>query len=146
MSYRTLYCSAIALLIIAGCSSGEPTGDIVETVPAGGLVTYQGKPLEYHQVTFFPTDGRPAVGVSDLKGKFILGTNQQDDGAVAGSHRVSVTYVGPPNENPDEGVMEFSSPPPPKVKIDRKYFNPETSSLTVSVPDTGSAELYIELK
>lgn len=136
----------MALLMVSGCGSSEPTGDIVQTVPASGVLTWQDKPLEYYQVTLFPTDGRPAMGISDPEGKFTLGTNQQDDGAMAGSHQVSVTYVGPPSENPEEGVMEFSSPPPPKVKIDSKYFNAETSGLTVSVPEAGSSDLKIELK
>ena len=90
-------------------------------------------------------DSRPAMGVTDAEGRFTLGTNKPGDGAVAGSHKVAVTWVGPPSTNPNEGMTEFTSPPPPKVKLDPKYSDPETSGLVLEVPESGSAELKVEL-
>lgn len=141
-----LLMAIVSTLNLAGCGAEAPTGDVVETVAASGVLTYQGRPLEFHQVTVMPENDRPAMGISDESGRFVLGTNDQGDGAVAGVHRIAVTYVGPPNTNPGEGVMEFTPPPPPKVTIDKKYSNPETSGLTVEIPDGGTDALQVDLQ
>lgn len=133
--------------LIAGC--GGSSGPVAETVPvvtAAGTLTFQGKPLEHYQVMLFPQDGRPAAGMVDAAGKFVLGTNEPGDGAPAGSHRLAVTWVGPPSTDPGQGIMEFTPPPPPKIKIPDKYTNPETSGITVEVPESGSDAIVIELK
>jgi hypothetical protein len=144
MSVRVLIVGAI--LGIAGCGTAQPTGEILETVDASGTLTLNGEPLEFYQVAFFPTDNRPAMGISDSTGKFSLGTNKPGDGAIVGPHKVAVTWVGPPSTDPNEGIMEFTSPPPPTVEIDPKYSNPETSGLVIEVPATGSSELNIRLE
>jgi hypothetical protein len=130
---------------LLGCAPAQPTGDVIDTVPASGVLTHKGAPIEFYQVLFFPKDSRPAMGVTDAEGRFTLGTNEPGDGAVAGSHKVAVTWVGPPSTNPNEGMTEFTSPPPPKVKLDPKYSDPETSGLMLEVPESGSAELKVEL-
>jgi hypothetical protein len=130
---------------LPGCGSSEPTGEIIETVPAGGTLTYQGSPLPYHKVTVMPEGGRPAMGVSDENGNFTLGTNDAGDGAEAGTHPMAVAYVGPPSTDPEEGIMKFTPPPPPEVKIDRKYTNPATSGLTAAIPAEGTDALAINL-
>ena len=130
---------------LLGCAPAQPTGDVIDTVRASGILTHKGAPIEFYQVLFFPKDIRPAMGVTDAEGRFTLGTNELGDGAVAGSHKVAVTWVGPPSTNPNEGMTEFTSPPPPKVKLDPKYSDPETSGLVLEVPESGSAELKVEL-
>lgn len=132
--------------LCVGCGEPAPTGDVVETVEAEGTLTHQGKPLAYHQVTVMPNNDRPAVGITDESGRFVLGTNEEGDGAVAGVHPVAVNYVGPPSTNPEEGIMEFSEPPPPEVEIDKKYANPETSGLTVEIKEDGENQLEIDLE
>lgn len=137
---------AVVLLGLAGCGSTD-TGEVVPTVPANGTVTYNGKPLEYHQITLFPSDNqRPAAGVSDSDGKFVLGTNQPGDGAIQGTHTVSITYVGPPNTDPGAGMMEFPAPPPPEVKIPENYRDPQRSGITVEVPQGGLSDWQLNLK
>lgn len=145
--HRTFYSlAALSMIILAGCGEATPTGDVVETAEASGTLTYRGEPLQHYQVTVMPENNRPAVGISDESGRFVLGTNRTGDGAVVGMHPVAVTYVGPPNTNPEEGIMEFTAPPPPKVKIHKKYTNTETSGLTVKIPENGTADLRIELR
>jgi hypothetical protein len=140
-------CIAAGLLAgFAGCGPTGPTGDVVDTVPASGMLTYQGDPLPYHKVTVMPEGGRPAMGVSDEIGLFTLGTNDAGDGAQAGNHPVAVAYVGPPSEDPEEGIMKFTPPPPPEVKIDQKYTNPATSGLTVEIPVKGTSALAIDIE
>lgn len=131
---------------ITGCGASTPTGDIVDTAPASGLLTYQGDPLAYHKVTVMPNGGRPAMGVSDENGLFTLGTNDAGDGAEVGTHPVAVAYVGPPSEDPEEGIMKFTPPLPPEVKIDKKYTNPATSGLTAEIPAEGNNALAIDLE
>ena len=144
MLYRYLFLTL--LLFVAGCGSAQKAGDVVPTVNASGVLTHKGTPLEFYQVTFFPKDNRPAMGITDAEGKFTLGTNKPDDGAVAGSHKVAVTWVGPPSTNPNEGMTEFSSPPPPKVDIGSRYSSPETSGLVLEIPESGTSDLKVELQ
>lgn len=136
----------ILIASLIGCGS-QPSGDVLPTVHVSGILTYKGQPLEYHQVTFTPSDGqRPAAGISDENGKFTLGTNSPGDGAIKGTHNISITYVGPPNDDPEFGINEFYSPPPPKVKIPRKYADPKNSGITIEVPAGGLADVAVELK
>jgi hypothetical protein len=138
--------AVIALPLVLGCGDSGPKADIETTVTASGTVTFEDAPLEFYQVTFQPEGHRVASGVSDAAGKFVLGTNKQGDGAVAGSHKVSVVYVGPPNTDPNAGMNDFKPPPPPKVKIPAKYHRPETSGITIEVPAGGSSDLHVDLK
>jgi hypothetical protein len=144
--FSNLCVAACLLAGLAGCGAPTPTGEIVDTVPASGILTYQGDPLPYHKVTVMPEGGRPAMGVSDEIGLFTLGTNDAGDGAEVGTHPVAVAYVGPPSDDPEEGVMKFTPPPPPEVKIDRKYTNPATSGLTVEIPAGGTSALALDLE
>lgn len=139
---------SLLTLLVVGCGPAAPSGDVLDTVPAGGVLTYQGKPLAHHQVLLYPqaAGGRPAAGTSDAEGKFVLGTNTTDDGAVVGTHQVAVLYVGPPNANPEAGMNDFSAPPPPDVKIPEKYMDGKTSGLTVEIPSGGNSSLSIELQ
>src|SRR5262249_21200823 len=92
-------CHFVAAATAVGISRcGEPSAKIETTVPARGALTQRGNPLAHHQIMFHPEDGRrPAAGISNEQGSFVLGTNSADDGAVTGKHRVTVVYVGPPS-------------------------------------------------
>lgn len=58
---------------------------------------------------------------------------------------VAITYVGPPNNDPEFGMNEFSAPPPPKVKIPAKYRNQDQSGIVVEVPAGGLSDYEIKL-
>jgi hypothetical protein len=137
-------CVCLAAALVCGC--GDSGADIERTVKAAGTLTHRGAPLAFYQVMVQPEDGRrPAVGVSDAQGKFVLGTNGEGDGAVSGKHRVAVVYVGPPSTNPEAGMNDFSPPPAPKGKLAAKYQQPETSGLTLEIPPAGSSDLKVEV-
>lgn len=130
---------------LVGCGPSEPTAEILKTVPASGILTYQGKPLANHDVTFFPTDGRrPASSRTDDHGKFTLGTNGPDDGAVTGTHKVAITGPGPTFVG-EPGKEDPSNIQLPKATIPDKFSNPETSGLTQAIPESGAADIKIEL-
>ncbi len=139
--------SFAGLLLLSGCGNAQPTGERLATVSASGVLTLNSKPLEYYQVLFFPPNGqRPAAGTADAEGKFVLGTNEPQDGAVVGSHKVAINWVGPPSTDPNDGIMEFSEPPAPSIRIDPRYSDPETSGLVVEIPASGTNEIRIDLK
>src|SRR5260370_25653236 len=130
-------------LFAAGCDQGA-RAVIEKTVPAQGVLTWQGNPLEDYMVTFYPKDGkRPAAAKTDKAGHFTLGTNGANDGAVPGAHTVTVVYVGPDmHEEPRK--EEFKPVPPPKVTIPAKYGDPKTTDLFLEVPAEGSTSLNID--
>ena len=149
VSSRFTVTISLAFVVVAmGCGQSVPTGKHVPTVAAAGVLTYQGKPLAFYEVKCFPEDERPAVGLTDEDGNFVLGTNRSNDGAVAGTHQVAVVYVGDPSDQPgnDGPVSGYTPPAPPSIKIDAKYANVKTSGLTLEIPESGATDLSIDLK
>ena len=151
MTVRSAVCGVLSLSLVVGCGSRSgPEPEIERVVPVSGSLTYQGKPLSYHQVTFLPVDGRrAAVGVTDMEGRFTMGTNDTGDGAPPGRHKVAIAFVGPPtNETPGQEQI-IDNPallPKPDIEIPGKYSNPETSGLTQEVPEDGLPDLVIDLQ
>ena len=136
------------VIAVLGCVENIPTGKHVPTVAAKGVLTYQGTPLAFHEVMVVPDDERPAIGLTDEEGHFVLGTNRSDDGAVVGTHRVAIVYVGDPADQPgnDGPVSGYTPPAPPSIKIDPKYANVKTSGLILEIPESGATDLSIDLK
>lgn len=144
-----------AALLLAGCGgSGRP-----DVVPAGGTVTYEGEPLANASVTFTPASGPPAVGTTDAQGKFTLRSGTQD-GAVPGTHKVSVFAVDaqftPPDNLPDpetdpegyhtavEEAMN-ENPPSSKLLIPQRYTRPVTSGLSFDITEGGENQFDVKL-
>lgn len=77
---------AVASLLWAGCSHSGRT-----ISPVRGQVTYQKKPVAGATVTFLcPGAPRMAVGTTDENGNYQLTTFQPNDGAIVGTHVVTV--------------------------------------------------------
>ena len=81
--------------LLAGCGGTNE----YETTPVSGVVTCQGKPVANATVNFTPNaeEGRPkgqrgrvALGLTDKDGRFTLTTYKDNDGAIVGSHTVTV--------------------------------------------------------
>jgi hypothetical protein len=64
-------------------------------VPARGVVTYNGIPVEGADVSFSPTEegGRGAAGMTDYNGRFVLGTSTAGDGVFPGTYHVWITKM-----------------------------------------------------
>jgi hypothetical protein len=148
---NSAYCLLLGIAL-SGCSEQVgPVGEVIEVVPASGIVTFQGKPLEGFQVTFMPVSGdRPSIGISDATGKFVLGTNGTGDrdGAVVGANKVAVVWSAPElaDDTTASAIDDPSKMPKPPVAIPAKYHNPETSGITMEVPASGTSELKIDLQ
>lgn len=154
-SHRFSFAALIGLcLASAGCAGDKkPQWQRPRVVHAGGLVLFQGQPLEGALVTFTNDElSASAFGRTDAQGRFTLTTFELGDGAVAGKHSVSVSKVQVANQVVDKSAAptwrnaHTSSQPQPRWLIPRRYGNPTTSGLTAQVPENGSSEIYLELQ
>ena len=126
----------LAILLLVGCGDGA---DRLPTAAVSGTVTLDGQPLKKGDVTFVPQDGsgRPATGTIQSDGSFILGTYDDDDGAVLGQHRVAVVCQEPRGLPPNDGGTRSLVP--------LLYTNPGTSELVYEVTAEGDNDFKIEL-
>ena len=72
-------------LTFSGCGPSYPP-----TYQVTGKVTVDGQPLQQGTITFYPTQGRSALGKIQPDGSYTLTTFNDDDGAVPGSHQVTI--------------------------------------------------------
>lgn len=120
----------------SGCGPGRD-GSLPPTAPVTGTVTFQGEAVRGGTVTFHPKGaGNPGVGWLDEEGHFSVATYYDDDGAVVGEH--SVTVDMPP---PLDGVD-----PKDIFHVPKAYTNPESTPLTVDVPDEGVDDIKLVLE
>ncbi len=98
-------------------------------LPVKGKVTYKGQPLTKGTIRFEPDYGRMATGKIQSDGTFVLSTLSQDDGVVAGFHKVSISDTGPTSK---------------KELVPKKYLQPGTSKLTAEV-DAEHTEFTFDL-
>ena len=106
----------VALAVAAGCS--KPPHDVA---PVRGTITIDGKPLGVGRVMFAPASkgdglnaGKPALGIIQPDGSYVLGTYGEDDGAVVGEH--TVTILGPRKNSPQTTPVSI---PPSGPMFDR---------------------------
>jgi hypothetical protein len=124
---------------IIGCGGGAvsaPTGEVQ------GVVTYQGKPVPDVNVTFTPDKGRPGYGTTDAQGKFTISTFGDRDGAVPGTHKVTITDTREiPMPGTPEAEQAANTPPP----FPPKYSDPAQSDLTADVKEGQVNEVTLTL-
>ncbi|PHS18996.1 MAG: hypothetical protein COA78_01130 [Blastopirellula sp.] len=95
---------AILLMVclgLTGCDSGG------SQAPISGVITLDGQPLENASVTFTPpaVDGQVVTsnGLTDASGKYSLKVTSTDaEGAVLGTHTVTIVIVSDEIEGDDE--------------------------------------------
>jgi hypothetical protein len=87
--------TAALVFVCGGC--GVSSGQMSPMLAVKGKVTYKGQPVSKGTVRFEPDGyGRPATGRLQTDGSFVLGTNKEGDGVVAGAHRVSISGFDKP--------------------------------------------------
>jgi len=96
---RALGGGGLAVLVaLAGCGPGG-----IEPVPVEGVVTLDGSPLADAHVLFRPTEGRPSAGKTDAQGRYRLRYTAERDGALPGTHAVSITMLADDAGDDDGG-------------------------------------------
>src|SRR5262245_55739232 len=94
---------AVPLLIGAGCLLllGCAGSDRPAIAPVRGRITFRGEPVGGATVTFLCTGApRPAFGTTDAAGDFQLTTFEPNDGAVIGTHVVTIKHYATEPETP----------------------------------------------
>jgi hypothetical protein len=99
-----------------GCGGGRP-----KRVPVSGRVLIDGQPLTYGFIRLVPQNARPASAEIGPDGRFTLKTFEDGDGAVLGTHIVTIAA----NEYVSETVQRWHAP--------KKYADPATSGLTTTI-------------
>jgi hypothetical protein len=91
---------SVALAVLAGACSSQPTEARKPVHPVRGKVLYKGQPAKGAFVLLAPLkepaenpDPRPRGTVGD-DGTFVLGTYEREDGAPAGEYTVAITWEG----------------------------------------------------
>jgi hypothetical protein len=126
MNTRWARLTAAALLLIAsGCNRSG-----LDLVDVAGVVKYDGKPLAGAGVVFVPSQGLPAMDITDNNGEFSLITANQD-GARVGEYRVSVSKTQTIEIPQRYGYPEYKT----NHLIPQKYSKATTSGLTATVND-----------
>jgi hypothetical protein len=126
----------LAMVNVAGCDDGP------QMAPVTGKVLYNGKPLEFGSVTFQPPRGQSARGKVQSDGSFSLSTYRPGDGAVVGSHKVSITCYESQRRAVAKGAGEQSLG---KLLIPERYTFLDQSGLTAEVRQDQSEPFVFEL-
>lgn len=134
------------VLLVAGCSSGG--GNLPRTVPASGVVTLDGKPVDGAQVVFVPADAgvTGAYGVTDASGRFSLRAFEQKDGAIPGQYLVQVSKTIEVRLPGPAGSVDGGDPVRFEHGVPARYTNVQSSGLTATIPENGTKDLKFELK
>lgn len=143
LSYRLLSGGLLwcGLALSSGCDSGSGVA------PVTGTVTFDGAKVSTGAITFYPiSGGRPATGQIGADGAYTLSTFVPNDGALIGSHKVTIESRTTPNapaapasleEEIARGASAPSGPVVVKWLVPEKYASTETSGLTTTVEPGG---------
>jgi hypothetical protein len=127
-----LVCLIVSLL--SGCSKPGPL-----VVEVQGKVTYNGKPVAIGTVKFVPVSQsgeliRPAAGPIAADGSYSMQSFPSRSGSRPGEYQVAVvSYTG--------SFMDGTA----KYVVPKRYADPQTSGLTVTVPAEAKEPLTLDL-
>lgn len=133
-----------ALPAALGCSDSG-----LKLAEVSGVVTVDGKPMEYVGVVFHPEFGPIATGNTDAEGRFELVTANRS-GALVGNHVVTIadSVGGIKFTETEDGLLGApvqGSSGPPKTRFSKHYARSSTSDLKVTVEAGKENEFVFEL-
>jgi len=131
MTLRTTALLAASLALFAGC--GKPTKKMVTVT---GTVTYNGQQLKSGIIKLVAPNGDFAMAPIGPDGQFTV------TDVVPGEQKVGCVAAPMGSGGPDGGK---SAPAEKPVSVPSKFSDPQTSGVTVNVPETGG-EVKVELK
>jgi hypothetical protein len=163
--HRAALLACIGVLVIGGCSryvEDKWSRARPRTYPVRGIVQQEGQPIGGAVVTFLGRSGSgdelAAVGLTEASGRFELKTFRPGDGAIAGSHRVTIekrSLQGGESdaEKPFATQQEYEARRAaagfrPKIvrELPAKYGSFDTSGLTAEVTEKGPNEFVFTLE
>jgi len=131
LTTAALLAATLALTLLAGC--GKPTKKVVTVT---GTVTHNGQQLKSGIVKFVAPNGDFAMANIGPDGRFTM------TDVVPGEQKVG--YASAPGSSGSSDGSK-SAPTEKPVSVPPKFGDPQTSGVTVAVPDSGG-EVTIELK
>lgn len=121
---RLVAAFALAVLGLAGCSGGPPTGWVI------GTVSVEGKPLAGGSIAFIGIDGRPIAAEIGANGSY-----RADDVPVGDT--IVVVNVPPPSDAARHKIIKeqptLPPPPLPPAPFAAKYSDMATTELRFAV-------------
>lgn len=156
---KSVLCLVVVFAAIGsgGCGSRSP----FKTVPVSGTVTYKNKPVANATVVFVLDNApRRSYGTTNQAGEFKLTTQNTNDGALVGEHKVGISLKKPTSNSTIGQEMDASNPgdayaqamanaaqgkPEDEDELPSKYANPDTSGLVRTVVATGENHFKIDL-
>jgi hypothetical protein len=151
---HVVFMLTLAFLPLAGgCSryrEDEWSKQWPQRVPAGGMVEFDGKPVEDAAVVFVTrgADGKKeyaALGRTDKAGKFRLTTFRPRDGAIVGKHLVGIEKFTAVPTTPIKGLAPEDQPTSERNVLPEKYRVYSTSGLEAEVTEKGPNEFVFRL-
>jgi len=143
---RLLLCPFL-LCLAASLGCGSAGGNLPKTVPASGVVTLDGKPVDGAQVILVPAgEGvTGAFGVTNSSGHFSLRAYEQKDGAIPGEYKVQVSKTIQVAVTGAKGSLDGGDPVRFEYGVPAKYTGAKTSGLSVTIPETGNRDINLAL-
>jgi hypothetical protein len=134
-----------SLLTLLGC--GPSTGHLPKTVPASGVVTLDGKPVDGAQVVLVPAGDAStgAYGTTDSSGRFSLRAYAEKEGAIPGDYKVQVSKTIERRLEGAKGSLDGGDPVRFEYGVPAKYTGAKTSGLSVTIPDAGIRDINLAL-
>ncbi len=131
-------CGLLAVVTL-GCKADN----LPKTVPAEGIVTLDGNPVEGAIVVFIATQGNyNATGHTDASGKFKMNAFDTKTGAVPGSYKVEISKTIMESATGKLGETDVNM----KYGLPQKYSTFTTSGLSKDLAEPGDTNIKFELK
>jgi hypothetical protein len=135
----------LSLAAALGC--GAKGAHLPKTVPAEGVVSLDGKPVDGAQVILVPEGDAStgAYGVTDASGKFSLRAYEEKPGAIPGAYKVQVSKTIERRLEGAKGSVDGGDPVRFEYGVPAKYTGVKTSGLSVTIPDDGIRDIKLTL-
>lgn len=123
--------------ILAGCGRPDPFG----RQPLKGVVTWNGKPIQYGSIALEPAEGQPAGAMASIRdGVFEI---PQSAGPCPGTYNVWLHAYDHSGERPADG----SEIAPPKEILPAKFLAKPPTQITIEKAEGGKVnEFTFDLK
>lgn len=135
----------IVLIVATAC--GSRGGHLPKTVPASGVVTLDGKPVDGAQVVLVPAGegANGAFGTTDSSGRFSLRAYNEKPGAIPGEYKAQVSKTVEVRLSGSKGSLDGGDPVRFDYGVPAKYTGARTSGLTVTIPNSGIKDIKLAL-